>query len=461
MTKIVKLLLACVLALSFAGKSADAEVSNPAAMDSPAPRTALVLDVRGPVAPATTEYLRQEFESAEGAAVIVLRIDTPGGLVTSMRDIVQMFLASPVPVLTYVSPGGARAASAGTYMLYGSHLAAMAPGTNLGAATPVQMGGAPQPLGNDQDEDQSEDRTAPADAMTSKSVNDAVAYIRALADLQERNADWAEDAVRKAASLPANEALKLRVIEIVAPDLETLLAEADGRTVNLGGRQVVLKTADLEIVEVPPNWRAQLLGILANPTLAYMLMLVGIYGLIFEVINPGALFPGVIGGISLILALFALNTLPLNVAGIGLVLLGITLMTAEAFAPSFGVLGIGGIVAFGLGSFFMFDDVPGFHLSPGVIVAATAASAVLLIVVLATALRGHRQRVVSGDAAMIGAEATVLSWSGEEGTVHVHGERWHARSRTPPAIGTRVRVTGRKDLTLDVKPEAGPVAKEN
>lgn len=457
MVKITTILLACFLVFGLACGSTGAEGVETVATERQDTRTVIVLDVKGAIGPVTTEYLRQGFAAAKDASVIVVRIDTPGGLVTSMREIVQMFLASPVPVITYVAPSGARAASAGTYMLYGSHLAAMAPGTNLGAATPVLMGGAPQPLNNDADKDQ----PAPADAMTAKSVNDAVAYIRALAALQGRNADWAEDAVRKAASLSANDALKLGVIEIVAPDLDTLLAKADGRSVNLGGRQVVLHTADLEIVGVPPDWRAKLLGFLANPTLAYMLMLIGIYGIIFEVINPGALFPGVIGAICLILAFFALNMLPINATGAGLVLLGIALMTAEAFAPSFGVLGIGGVLAFGLGSLFMFEKVPGFHLSLGVVITATIASALLLIVVLAAAIRAHRHVVVSGDAVMIGAVGTVLSWSGESGTVFVHGERWRARAGVPaPATGAHVRIIARDGLTLAVEPAPPPIAEE-
>lgn len=458
MKKFTTLLFACVLALGGIGGRAGADAPETPAVDPSAHGTAIVLDVRGAIGPATTEYLRQGFEAAEGAAVVVVRIDTPGGLVESMRDIVQMFLASPVPVLTYVSPSGARAASAGTYLLYGSHLAAMAPGTNLGASTPVQMGGAPQPL--DTTEEDAEDQTAPTDTLTAKSVNDSVAFIRALADIQGRNADWAEDAVRRAASLSANEALNLGVIEIVAPNLEALLAQADGRTVSLGGQDVVLQTANLEIVDVPPNWRVELLGFLANPTFAYLLMLIGIYGIIFEVINPGALVPGVIGAISLVLALFALNMLPLNGAGIGLVLLGIALMTAEAFAPSFGILGIGGVLAFGLGSLFMFDEVPGYHLSPGVVAAATLSSALLLIVVLAAAFRAHRRRVVSGDAAMIGTEGTVLAWSGNSGTVFVHGERWRATATTPPTAGGHVQVIARKDLTLMVEPTPAPAAEE-
>ncbi|MBI6628930.1 NfeD family protein [Pontibaca salina] len=457
MIRITIFLLACLFAFGPASGSADVEREQ-AAMSGQGSGTVIVLDVIGPIGPATSEYLRQGFAAADDAEAIVVQIDTPGGLVQSMREIVLMFLASPVPVITYVAPGGARAASAGTYMVYGSHLAAMAPGTNIGAATPVRMGGAPQPL--DEEEDADEEQPAPTDAMTAKSVNDAVAYIRALADLQGRNADWAEAAVRKAASLSANAALERDVIEIIAPDLDTLLTKADGRRVNLGGKQVTLRTAGLEVVKVPPDWRVKLIGILANPTFAYLLMLIGIYGVLFEVINPGALLPGVIGGISLILALFALNMLPINAAGAGLVLLGIVLMTAEAFAPSFGVLGIGGILAFGLGSVFMFEEVPGFHLSPGVIITATVASGVLLVVVLAAALRAHRRRVVSGDLAMIGTTGTVLSWSGQNGTVLVHGERWQARGTVPAAKGARVRVTARDGLTLRVEPAPSPTAKE-
>lgn len=447
-TRIVSVLVSCLALLILAPGNGSAQQTQ--GQDT---GPAVVLDVRGAIGPATAEYLRQGFSDAQelGASLIVVQLDTPGGLVTSMREIVQMFLASPVPVVTYVEPRGARAASAGTYMLYGSHLAAMAPGTHLGAATPVQMGGAPPPPNE-------EDDTAPADPMTAKSVNDAVAYIRALAELQGRNADWAEQAVREAATLTANEALEREVIEIIAPDLRTLLAEADGRVVRLDGQDAALATAGIEVVELPPGWRAQLLGILANPNIAYIMMLIGIYGIIFEFLSPGAIFPGVIGGISLLLALFALNLLPLNIAGIGLLLLGIALMTAEAFAPSFGVLGMGGALAFALGSFFMFDEVPGFELSLGVVLAATAASLALLAVALAAAVRAHRRKVVSDDASMVGAEGEVLSWSGGHGTVHIHGERWQARGDAELPPGARVRVRGRDGLTLSVEP-AAPIVK--
>lgn len=424
------------------------------AQEAAGPRTALVLDVEGAIGPATSEYIRQSFEKAAelNAALIVIRLDTPGGLTEAMRDIIRRFLASPVPVVTYVAPSGARAASAGAYLLYASHLAAMAPGTNLGAATPVQLGGGEQPLGDDA-EDAREGEPKPDDAMTAKMVNDSAAYIRSLAELHGRNAVWAERAVREAASLSAGNALEQEVIEIVAPDLPSLLAAADGRTVMLGGQSTILRTSDLQVMEMQAGWRVRILGVLANPSLAYILMLIGIYGIIFELVNPGAIVPGVIGGISLILALFALNMLPLNSAGIGLVLLGITLMSAEAFAPSFGVLGIGGIAAFALGSLFMFEEVPGFELSLPIVLTASAASAALLVVALAAVLRAHRRRATSGDPAMIGAMGEVLSWSGGSGIVHIHGERWNARSERPQAAGTRVRVLAREGLTLQVEAE--------
>ncbi len=425
-----------------------------------ASRIALVLEIQGAIGPATSEYLRQASEVAaeRGAALIVLRMDTPGGLASSMHDIIRDILASPVPVVTYVAPSGARAASAGTYILYASQLAAMAPGTNVGAATPVQIGGG-SPFGGSPDKDGKEDEgkngeaQPSADASERKAVNDAVAYIRSLAELHGRNADWAEQAVREAASLPASAALKQGVIEIIASDLPDLLIQADGRSVRLGNSTVTLHTRGLDTVSMQPDWRVRLLGVISDPNIAYILLLIGLYGIIFEFISPGMVAPGVIGAIALTVALFALNLLPLNYAGIGLLFIGIALMVAEAFAPSFGALGIGGVIAFALGSLFMFDKAPGFELSLPVVLTASAASAVLLAVILSVAIRAHRQKVVSGEAAMIGSAGQVLTWSGTDGEVHVHGEHWRARSAGRLRPGQRVRVIGRDGLTLTVEPE--------
>lgn len=424
----------------------------------PAGRTALVVEMKGAIGPATTEYLRQAFAtaSARDAAVIVLRMDTPGGLSSSTRDIIHDILASPVPVIAYVAPSGARAASAGTYILYASHLAAMAPGTNLGAATPVQIGGT-QPLGGDKGKDGKETL---ADAETAKLVNDAAAFMRSLAELRGRNATWGEEAVRQAASLSAREALERHVIEIIATDLDDLLAKADGRRIEVNGQDVTLKTVGLRPAVLEPNWRAGVLGILTDPNIAYILMLIGLYGIIFEFMSPGAVAPGVVGSISLLVGLFALNLLPINYAGLGLLLLGVALMVAEVLAPSF-ILGAGGIGAFALGSLLLFDQTPGFALSLPVVVTATAVSAALFMVMLAAVVRAHRRRVVSGEEAMIGEAGTILSWGGARGEVRVHGERWQARATGADSSlmpGVRVRVRGRDRLVLMVEPERPPEA---
>ncbi|WP_432757184.1 NfeD family protein [Consotaella aegiceratis] len=421
--------------------------------------TVIVLDITGAIGPATTDFVEHGLDiAAERQSVaVVLRMDTPGGLASSMRDIVQAILASPVPVIGYVAPSGARAASAGTYILYATHVAAMAPGTNLGAATPVQLGGEAQPLPDTrggQDDD-----AAPADTMTSKVVNDSAAYIRSLAELRGRNADWAEAAVRRAESLSANAALDAGVIDFLADGVDDLLDQADGQTVQAAGQDVTLATAGRPTTVLEPNWRSRLLALVTDPNIAYVLMLVGIYGIILEFFHPGAVLPGTVGAISLIMALFALNMLPINYAGAALLILGIALMTAEAFVPSFGILGIGGAAAFAVGSFFMIEDVPGFGLSIWVIAAATAVSIGLFAIVIGAAVRAYRRKVTSGDAALIGAIGSVLVWSGDHGQIHVHGERWQARSSTPLAPGTPVRVKARDALLLTVEP-ASQIASE-
>jgi membrane-bound serine protease (ClpP class) len=420
---------------------------------------AIALNLRGAIGPATADYLLQGFAAAaeRKAAVVILRIDTPGGLDTAMRDIIRGILASSVPVIAYVSPSGARAASAGTYILYASHLAAMAPGTNLGAATPVALGGGLFGGGQERDGKPDDAKKAPTDAHSRKSVNDAVAYIRGLADLRGRNADWAEQAVREAASLPASEALAKGVIDLVAGSQQELLAKADGRTVTIGEEQRTLNTAGLAVVALEPDWRSQLLAVLTNPNIAYLLLLAGLYGLLFEFINPGAVAPGVIGGIALLLGLYSLNLLPVNYAGAALVLLGVALMVAEAFLPSFGIVGIGGIVAFAIGSLLMFDaGVPGFAVAWPVVVAATIASAAFLLLGLGVGWRAHRRAVVTGEPALIGRIGRVVHWNGNSGQVHVHGENWSAESDASVSPGDSVRIVARKDLTLVIEPATHP-----
>lgn len=419
---------------------------------------AILLDIAGAIGPATSEYFSNGVNEARqrNAKLLVLRLDTPGGLDSAMREIIRDILQSPVPVLSYVSPSGARAASAGTYIVYASHLAAMAPSTHLGAATPVQLGGGFAGSSKEKDDKGEEGRRAPLNASEAKAVNDAVAYIQGLAHLRARNADWAERAVRKAETLTASEAKSERVIEIIAADVSDLLNQADGRTVTVEGQQVTLRTRDLSVTTIEPGWRTRILATITNPNIAYILMLIGIYGLLFEFMSPGSIFPGVIGGIALLIGLYALNLLPVHYAGAGLLLLGIALMIAEALLPSFGVIGMGGVVAFAVGSLLLFrGEVPGFELSWPVIATATIASAGFLIIAVAAVWRAHQRRVVTGDAALLGSAGKVLWWTNEEGEIQIEGERWAARSTSQFSPGDRVRVTERRGLRLLVEPDPG------
>jgi membrane-bound serine protease (ClpP class) len=310
--------------------------------------TVAVLDIGGPIGPATADYVERSFDKAiaEQADLIVLRMDTPGGLADSMRVIIQKILAAPVPVVGYVAPSGARAASAGTYILYACNIAAMAPGTNLGAATPIQIGGASLAQTPSEDEPAEPEAKPGKPGLEDKMVNDAVAYIRSLAQLRGRNADWAEKAVREAASLSASEALSADVIDLISADLNDLLAKIDGRKVEVGSQERTIETASAVVMTLEPDWRTELLGLITNPNVAYILMLIGIYGIILEFYNPGMVFPGVTGAISLLLALYAFQVLPVSYAGLALIGLGLALMVAEMMVPSFGTLGLGGIVAF-------------------------------------------------------------------------------------------------------------------
>lgn len=415
-----------------------------------------LLRVDGPIGPASADYLLRGLEHArdEGAQLVVLELDTPGGLDTSMRAIIKAILASPIPVATYVTPSGARAASAGTYMLYASHVAAMAPGTNLGAATPVQIGGMPGAPPEQPQGERDEPSKPPGDAMSRKQVNDAAAYIRGLAQLRGRNAKWAEQAVREAVNLSASEALEQRVIDYLTRDVADLLRQLDGKTLATVEGEATLSTADAPLIEHAPDWRVRLLAVITNPSVALILMMIGIYGLILEFSNPGIGAGGVLGGICLILALYSLQLLPVNYAGVALILLGIAFMVAEAFLPSFGVLGIGGVAAFVAGAVILIDtEVPGFGIPLSLIVPLGMASALLVFGIVAMALKARRQRLVSGDSVLIGSVVLVDAvppQNPHSGWVHLHGENWQVRSALPLQVGQQVRVIARHGLQLEV-----------
>ena len=495
----IRIIAGMVCALMI-GVAADAT-----AQPAPGEGKAYVLTVDDAIGPATRDYIVRSIEQAEEeqAELVVLRLNTPGGLDASMRDIIRKFLASEVPVVTWVAPAGSRAASAGTYMLYASHVAAMAPSTNLGAATPVQIGGggggeggeggggedeptspiervrdaleddsgeeSSGPAGDEEaasesdeagmepsETEPSEPETPAGGASSRKAINDAVAYIKGLAERHGRNAEWAERAVRQAVSLTASEALEQNVIDVVAGSLPELLNAIDGREVRMENGTQTLATDGLETVEIEPDWRTELLAIITNPTLAYILLMVGIYGLILEGYNPGALVPGVIGGICLLLALYSFQILPVNYAGLALMALGFALIAAELFAPSFGILGIGGIVAVTFGSVILFDSgVPGMEMNTGMIAGMGIGSALIFGAIIWLAARAIRKPRVGGFDAMAGREGEAISdFTDGHGRVHLLGEDWHARAQQPIARGDQVRVTAMEEqaLVLDVEP---------
>jgi membrane-bound serine protease (ClpP class) len=423
-------------------------------------RSALMIEIGGTIGPATARYVKEALTTAHErrADVVILRLNTPGGLASSMREIIADVLGSSVPVIGYVAPSGAHAASAGTYILYATHIAAMAPGTNLGAATPVQIGGplpglpgsTPAKDGADK-ADKKDGQPALKDAMTAKVTNDAVALIRSLAELRGRNADWAEKAVREAASLSADAALQAHVIDLTARSPAELLEQINGRTVELaGGDKRPLATAGLTVERLDPGWLIRFLSVITDPNVAFILLIVGVYGLIFEFSTPGAVAPGVIGTICLLLGLYALNMLPINYTGLALILLGIAFLVVEIFNPTV-VLGLGGVAAFLLGAAMLFKIEAGYRLSWAVIIIVAAVIFSLTVVVLGSLWRTRRDPARVGGQAMRGLPAEVLDWSGSKGHVFTHGERWQAQGAEALAPGETVEVAGIKDLTLMVR----------
>lgn len=427
----------------------------------------VLLEQSGPIGPASADYLQRGIDRAAvlRAQLVVIELDTPGGLDLSMRAIIKHILASPVPVVSFVAPNGARAASAGTYILYASHVAAMAPATNLGAATPVAIGpqpATPEPAGpkaapDASDKAQGGGAAAPSQAqtLTRKQTNDAAAYLRGLAQLRGRNAQWADQAVREAVSLSAQEALKLNVIDTIAADVPQLLRQLDGRRIRVLGEDRQLATAGAEIIAIQPDWRTRLLAVITDPGIAYLLLMLGFYGLLFEFLSPGMVAPGVIGGISLLLGLFALQMLPVSYTGLALIVLGISLMVGEHFVPGFGVLGLGGVVAFVIGSIMLIDtDSPGYSIPWPLIAGVAAVSVGFLLVVLNFALRARHRPVLSGREQLLGATGEVIADVDGNGSARVLGEVWQVRASAPLGRGQIVRVVGIDGLVLSVEPTA-------
>lgn len=431
-----------------------------------------VIEVNGGIGPATSDYLTREIEQAhkEQAKLIILKMNTPGGLDTSMRDIIRAITTSPIPIATWVGPAGSRAASAGTYILLASHIASMAPGTNLGAATPVSLGGgkaptnplSPQEETNKDDnataneqsssKEENSDQVKATTAMEKKVINDASAYIVSLAKLHNRNEEWAEKAVREAASLDSENALELNVIDFIASDLQQLVEMSNGRTITINGVSQQVQLSDVAFVEREQDWRFSLLSVITNPNVAYILMLIGIYGLLLEFYNPGVGLPGVLGGICLVLAMYSLQMLPVSYAGLALILLGIALMVAEAFSPSFGIFGLGGVAAFTLGSIMLMDtEVPGYQIALPLIIGISLFSVAFIVVTISMLVRVRNKPATIGMEAVVGETGKVVSGFPGAGRVLVEGEIWQARCASELLAGQSIRVTKLTGLSLDVE----------
>jgi len=404
---------------------------------------AYLLEVQGAIGPAVEDYINRGISKAneDKANAIILQMDTPGGLAKSMRDIIKEIITSKVPVIAYVAPSGARAASAGTYILYAAHVATMAPGTNLGAATPIAM----EMPGTGHEKD----KKSPSDL---KAINDARAYIRALAQMRHRNVEWAEKAVSQAESLSAEEALKLKVINLIAKNIPELLQKVNGMTVEIQGAPAILNTNNLSVVSYKVDWRTRFLAVITDPTVAYILLMIGFYGIFFELLNPGFIAPGVIGVIALLVGLYGLALLPINYVGLGLIILGLAFLVAEAFLPS-GALGVGGVVSFIIGSILLFKaPYIGFTLPITTIVVVTIFTIIFVLIILSLAIRSRRKPIVSGREALINKEGILDIDPDGKKWVRIEGERWQCRSDVAVKNGDRVQVVRVEGLILVVKP---------
>jgi membrane-bound serine protease (ClpP class) len=395
-----------------------------------------LLSIDAVIGPVSARVITGAIDDAEAdrAEALLIELNTPGGLDESMRAIIKRVLASKVPVIVYVSPPGSRAASAGVFLTMSAHVAAMAPGTNIGAAHPVNIGGEMDSV------------------MSEKVANDAAAYIKSLATKRGRNAEWAQEAVYKSVSITEYEALEKNVIDLVATDIRDLLNKCDGRAVELPDTSVVLATKDAEVRRIEISFANRILDIISNPNIAYILMTIGMMGLYFEFANPGAIIPGVVGAICLLLAFFAFSTLPINYAGLLLIILGVILFVAELKITSHGVLTIGGIVSLFFGSIMLIEtDVPYMDISLSVIIPMVAVTAAFFIFAIWLALRAQSRKVATGTEGMVGEVGTASADVGESGTVHIHGEYWNARSDEPIAKGERIRVIAVDGLILKVE----------
>jgi membrane-bound serine protease (ClpP class) len=396
--------------------------------------------IDGAIGPVANKMIHEALERAENerAQALIVELDTPGGLLSTTRTICKEFLSSPVPVVMYVSPSGARAGSAGVFLTLAAHVAAMAHGTNIGAAHPVSIGGIG---GGDTSK-----------VMTEKVTNDAAAFARTLAQRHHRNVEWAEKAVRESVSATETEALELGIIDFVASSRDSLLILLNGRVIEVEGGSDTLATAHAQIRETPMNFRLRILSFITDPNIAYIFMLLGIYGLFFELYNPGAILPGIVGSLSLIVAFYSLQLLPLNWAGMLLILLGVVLFLLEIKVTSYGMLTIGGVVSMVLGSLMLFEPMKaGFHVGLELILAASITTALFFLFVVGKGLQAQRRKVITGKEGLVGETGMVTVALKLRGKVQVHGEWWDAEAKEPLEPGTEVKVTAVVGMRLRVE----------